>query len=318
MEKNIPIETPILEGKEYVFCGGRIKVIGPTKNEMLKVATKIEHSNQVTEHAGYKYVGNIIDVQDKYHPDLSDSIIASIIIVVEFENKKLLFTGDSTSENIIKAVDKYYPGDEFEVVKLPHHGSPRNISRELIRRLSTNKFIISTNKALEKVVLFRFAEERKTTELLCNYEWWATGYFTEDDIKKYELKKNDVLFNRTNSPIHVGKTGIYKGEQKAIFAGYLIRINYIAEMIDPDYLCYVMNSEKIRNYGFSVMKKSINQANISGELLKQYRIPVPSMAEQKQIVAEIGKIEREIDEGYSKIESLKALKKKYIKKELFN
>ena len=71
------------------------------------------------------------------------------------------------------------------MVKLPHHGSPRNISRELIRRLGTNKFIISTNKALEKVVLFRFAEERKTTELLCNYEWWATGYFTEDDIKKY-------------------------------------------------------------------------------------------------------------------------------------
>lgn len=185
MEKNIPIETPILEGKEFVFCGGRIKVIGPTENEMLKVATKIEHSNQVTEHAGYKYVGNIIDVQDKYQPDLSDSNKASIIMVVEFENKKLLFTGDSTSENIIKAVDKYYPGDEFEVVKLPHHGSPRNISRELIRRLSTNKFIISTNKALEKVVLFRFAEERKTTELLCNYEWWATGYFTEDDIKKY-------------------------------------------------------------------------------------------------------------------------------------
>lgn len=111
MEKNIPIETPILEGKEYVFCGGRIKVIGPTKNEMLKVATKIEHSNQVTEHAGYKYVGNIIDVQDKYQPDLSDSNKASIIMVVEFENKKLLFTGDSTSENIIKAVDKYYPGD---------------------------------------------------------------------------------------------------------------------------------------------------------------------------------------------------------------
>ena len=56
-------------------------------------------------------------------------------------------------------------------------------------------------------------------------------------------------------------------------------------MIDPDYLCYVMNSEKIRNYGFSVMKKSINQANISGELLKQYRIPVPSMEDQNQIVA---------------------------------
>lgn len=63
----------------------------------------------------------------------NDIRMIEIIMVVEFENKKLLFTGDSTSENIIKAVDKYYPGDEFEVVKLPHHGSPRNISRLKMR-----------------------------------------------------------------------------------------------------------------------------------------------------------------------------------------
>ena len=44
---------------------------------------------------------------------------------------------------------------------------------------------------------------------------WSDLVYTdnEDDINKYELKKNDVLFNRTNSPIHVGNTGIYKGEQ---------------------------------------------------------------------------------------------------------
>jgi type I restriction enzyme S subunit len=43
--------------------------------------------------------------------------------------------------------------------------------------------------------------------------------------KKYLLKKDDVLFNRTNSAEWVGKTAKYKGERPAIFAGYLIRIN---------------------------------------------------------------------------------------------
>lgn len=51
------------------------------------------------------------------------------------------------------------------MVKLPHHGSSHNISRELIKKLNTDQFIISTNKIVEKVVLYRFGEERKNTEL---------------------------------------------------------------------------------------------------------------------------------------------------------
>lgn len=104
---------------------------------------------------------------------------------MEFENKKLLFSGDSTSENILRAINKYYACDEFEIVKLPHHGSPRNISRELIKQIKSERFIISTNKRVDKVTLRRFLEERENTEFLLNYDWWSNGYFTNDDRKKY-------------------------------------------------------------------------------------------------------------------------------------
>jgi len=43
----------------------------------------------------------------------------------------------------------------------------------------------------------------------------------DEEFEKYLLEPEDVLFNRTNSPVHVGKTGIYKGERKAVFAGIL-------------------------------------------------------------------------------------------------
>ena len=46
----------------------------------------------------------------------------------------------------------------------------------------------------------------------------------DEDIEQYSLEKNDLLFNRTNSSEWVGKTAIYKEEQPAIYAGYLIRI----------------------------------------------------------------------------------------------
>lgn len=124
-----------------------------------------------------------------------------------------------------------------------------------------------------------------------------------DDIEQYMLHENDVLFNRTNSPIHVGKSAIFTGDRPAIFAGYLIRVNYKKELLNPKYLTYILNSKPIREHGFSVMSKSINQANISAGLLKQYEIPLPPMEHQKEIVAQIENCELEIHKAQIIIDS---------------
>lgn len=113
----------------------------------------------------------------------------------------------------------------------------------------------------------------------------------EHDIEKLTLHKGDVLFNRTNSPIHVGKTALYEDERSAIFAGYLVRVNYKKDAIRGKYLSYILNSEPMRQHGFSVMKKSINQANISASLLGQYEIPLPSLKEQDEIISKLEVIE---------------------------
>jgi restriction endonuclease S subunit len=125
---------------------------------------------------------------------------------------------------------------------------------------------------------------------------WNDVVYTSDktEIAKYALKKNDVLFNRTNSPVWVGKTGLYTGDRPAIFAGYLIRVNYQQAILNPKFLTYILNSAPIREHGFSVMSKAINQANISAGLLKKYQIPVPPLVEQNRIVTEIEKLETKI------------------------
>lgn len=137
-----------------------------------------------------------------------------------------------------------------------------------------------------------------------------------NEIKKYMLKYNDVLFNRTNSPELVGKVGIYQHNIPAIFAGYLIRINYIQDKILPLYLVYILNSSKIRNYGFSVMAKSIHQANINGTLLKNYKIPVPPLTVQQEIVTQIEKLEKQIAEAQSIIDNSKQQKQAILDKYL--
>ena len=109
----------------------------------------------------------------------------------------------------------------------------------------------------------------------------------DEDIKQYSLKKGDLLFNRTNSSEWVGKTAIYKGEQPAIYAGYLIRVRPI--LISPDYLNIVMNSSYYRNWCYNVKTDAVNQSNINAQKLSKLMVPVPPLKEQERIIVEIAK-----------------------------
>lgn len=111
-----------------------------------------------------------------------------------------------------------------------------------------------------------------------------------DDNEKYLLKNGDVLFNRTNSAEHVGKTVIYRGEKPAIFAGYLIRIHRKEELLNAEFLNFYLNSPFARKYGKGVMTQSVNQANINGTKLKKYPIAVPSIQEQVQIAHSLNEV----------------------------
>lgn len=156
LEKDgIAIEHPIFVGKMYEYHGVVIKVIGPGKEDILAAAAKID-SGSIKEHASGVYTGDIDDTIDDYKVDPSPQNKASIIMIIEFENRKILLTGDNTSERILEALDKYYHCYEFDIVKLPHHGSPRNISRDFIRQVNADRYIISTNKMIDKVTLLNF------------------------------------------------------------------------------------------------------------------------------------------------------------------
>jgi type I restriction enzyme S subunit len=149
---------------------------------------------------------------------------------------------------------------------------------------------------------------------------WSNLVYTIDkeEINKYLLRYNDVLFNRSNSDEHVGKTAIYKGEMPAIFAGYLIRIHRKEELIDADFLNFYLNSYKAREYGKSIMSRSVNQANINGTKLKGYPISLPALSVQKQIVENLSFLRTEtqrLEAIYrQKLAALKELKQSILQK----
>ncbi|UOE41186.1 restriction endonuclease subunit S [Chryseobacterium suipulveris] len=145
------------------------------------------------------------------------------------------------------------------------------------------------------------------------FDWEDLVYTdTDSEIEKYLLKKNDVLFNRTNSSELVGKTAIYKGERPAIFAGYLIRINYDIQILNPKYLTFYLNSASAREYGDSVKTFGVNQSNINGTKLKTYPLPLAPLSVQEEIVSEIesrfsvaDKLEEAINQSLEQAEVLR-------------
>ena len=150
-------------------------------------------------------------------------------------------------------------------------------------------------------------------------DWGDLKYSSDaEEIKQYFLNEGDVLFNRTNSPELVGKTVQYKGEQPAIFAGYLIRLNQIDNIISGAYLNHFLNSHSAKVYGSFVKTDGVNQSNINGDKLSNYPIPICALEEQHQIVQEIefrlsvcDKVEQSITES---LEKAKALRQSILKK----
>lgn len=123
---------------------------------------------------------------------------------------------------------------------------------------------------------------------------WGDLVYTdnEEEIERYTLHDGEVLFNRTNTVDLVGKTAIYEGRRKAIFAGYLIRVVAHADRLDARYLNYVMNTEVARKHSAKVLSVAVGQANINGQKLRTYPIPVPpTLAEQEAIARALGDVD---------------------------
>ena len=109
----------------------------------------------------------------------------------------------------------------------------------------------------------------------------------ETDIKTYLLKENDILFARTGGT--VGKSYLVTCvPEEAIYAGYLIRTQYSAQL-SAQYLKYFMESSL---YWMQLKDGTIAtaQPNCNGQTLSKMILPLPPLAEQKRIVAKINEM----------------------------
>ncbi|MCM3768379.1 restriction endonuclease subunit S [Neobacillus niacini] len=106
-----------------------------------------------------------------------------------------------------------------------------------------------------------------------------------DDVLKYDLQTNDLLFNRTNSYELVGKTAVITEEisDSFTFASYLIRVRLFNKDILASYISHYINSHIGRKILSSMVIQQVGQANINSQKLASLPIPLPPKEEVVEI-----------------------------------
>lgn len=122
----------------------------------------------------------------------------------------------------------------------------------------------------------------------------------EDVAKPYLLSEGDLLFARSGAT--VGKTFFYrKSWRHAAYAGYLIRARLMSKHMIPAFAAYFCRSNNYWNW----MRSSFIQAtiqNVSAERYANMVVSVPSVDEQKEIIAYLDRETMAIDQLTEKVE----------------
>lgn len=101
------------------------------------------------------------------------------------------------------------------------------------------------------------------------------------------LRPGDVLFNRTNSWQHVGRTGIWRGQhERATFASYLVRLNPHPARLLSELLNLWLNWPKTQIRMRRYATPAVQQVNINPTNLRMLDAAFPSSPDEQAAIVE--------------------------------
>jgi restriction endonuclease S subunit len=146
-----------------------------------------------------------------------------------------------------------------------------------------------------------------TTDGLITLDGTKSIPCTDMQLRKYGLKKNDVIFNNTNSPELVGKTALFELEGIFVFSNHMTRIRPDTKYLEPQYLAVYLHLLWKIGYFKRLCTQWINQAAINKNALGKTLIAVPPLTLQQKFLTHIANVrmfESYQGESASKLELL--------------
>ena len=110
---------------------------------------------------------------------------------------------------------------------------------------------------------------------------------TENEIKELHLKSGDVLFNEGGDRDKLGRGWVWNGEiPECIHQNHVFRARMYTQDLLPRFLSWYGNSSA-QLFFLQEGKQTTNLASLNSTNLKKLPVPLPPLAEQKRIAAEI-------------------------------
>ncbi len=126
--------------------------------------------------------------------------------------------------------------------------------------------------------------------------------------KGWLLEEGDILFSHINSIEHLGKCAMYEGNPETLVHGMnLLCLRTNPEITYSRFLLRFLRSPNFRVPLERIINPSVNQASVSISNLKEIRIPLPPLAEQKRIATildEADALRRKRREALAKLDAL--------------
>ena len=138
--------------------GLKMTVVGPMKQELLNLQK--EHDAFLKKSQKEKKAPTSLAA----FVDESVANLSSIVVLAEAENKRILLTGDARGDKIMEGLELVglLPKDDnmhVDILKVPHHGSDRNMETIFFERVKADHYVFSGNGEHGN-------PERKTLEML--------------------------------------------------------------------------------------------------------------------------------------------------------
>ncbi len=176
-------------------AGLTFTVVGPAQAEVDGLES--EWDEQLNKKKGKAKAGETQSMESIAAAYLDESAynLSSIVVMAELDGKRMLLTGDARGDHVLAGLEArgyLEPGGtiKVDVLKLPHHGSERNVEPEFFRRVVADHYVVSADGEHgnpDPPTLKMLTEVRGDDEYtihLTNRVSWAVEFFDEDQPRR--------------------------------------------------------------------------------------------------------------------------------------
>lgn len=140
--------------------------------------------------------------------------------------------------------------------------------------------------------VFQFRMNNITTEGQLDFSKKRRVPRETRSLESFFVEPGDILFNATNSPELVGKSAFFPGyDEPAVFSNHFLRLRPREAKLDGRYLARWLVLQFQRRVFQSMCRQWVNQATVGRDSLLGLRMPLPPLAEQRQIAKVLDRAE---------------------------